>query len=87
MIRGMPALLLASVLSTAPFQCSGDADPATAVDETPGEALYGLAQDFRQAGNLGPWRRTLKFLIDRYPSSRFAVMAKQDLAASSEVED
>jgi outer membrane protein assembly factor BamD (BamD/ComL family) len=87
MIRGATVLLLASVLSTAPYQCSGDPDPANAVDETPGEALYGLAQEFRQAGNLEAWRRTLEFLIERYPSSRFAVMAKQELADPAEGHD
>ena len=87
MLRGATVLLLASVLSTAPFQCSGGSDPAKAVDETPGDALYGLAQEFRQAGNLEAWRRTLRYLIDRYPSSRLSVTAKQDLADVSEAED
>lgn len=50
------------------------------IEETPGEALYGLAQDFQKAGDRGGWQRTLEYLIRRYPSSRFAVTAKQDLA-------
>ena len=77
-------LLLAALMSTAPYQCSGDPDPANAVDETPGEALYGLAEQFRQAGKVEAWRQTLRYLIDRYPSSRFAVTAKEDLSGSAE---
>ncbi|MBW2457624.1 MAG: hypothetical protein JRI68_24175 [Deltaproteobacteria bacterium] len=87
MIRGLTVLFLASWLSTAPYQCSGDPEPAMAVDETPGEALYGLAEQFREAGNVTAWRRTLRYLIDRYPSSRFAKTAQQDLAGGSEAED
>ena len=87
MLRGAPVLLLASVLSTAPYQCSGDPDPAHAVDETPGEALYGLAEQFREAGDQKAWRATLRYLIDRYPSSRFAVTAKQELGDDSAGED
>ncbi len=87
MTRGLTVLFLASWLSTAPYQCSGDPDPAKAVDETPGQALYGLAEQFRDAGKVEAWRKTLRYLIDRYPSSRFAKTAEQDLAGGSGAAD
>lgn len=72
-------LLLLAVLG-APFQCPSEPDPASAREERPGEALYGLAQEFREAGDEDAWRRTLEHLVRRYPSSRFAVTAREDLA-------
>ncbi len=85
MVRGPSLLLiLCLALSNAPFQCSSEPDPEHAFEETPGEAMYKLAQHFREAGDTAAWRQTLQFLIDNYPSSRFAVMAKQDLANGGE---
>ncbi len=82
MLRGPTLLLvLCAAMSNAPFQCSSKPDPETAFEETPGEAMYKLAQYFRESGNTAAWRQTLQYLIDSYPSSRFAVRAKQDLAA------
>jgi hypothetical protein len=73
-------LLLSSALSSAPFQCSSEPDPSEALEETPGEALYNLAQRFAAEGDEDAWRRTLQHLVEQYPSSRFAVMARHDLA-------
>ena len=72
------ALLLLAALG-APFQCTSEPDPSEAREERPGEALYGLAQEFREAGDEDGWRRTLEHLIRRFPSSRFAVTARHDL--------
>jgi hypothetical protein len=80
MLRGV--LFLSAALASAPFQCTRDPDPRNALEETPGEALYNLAQEFRAKGDEKAWRETLGYLIRRYPSSRFTVMAKDDLAAS-----
>ncbi len=77
----MGFLVLAALLGGAPFQCSSDPDPTTALEETAGEALYQLAEQFRGEGRREAWLRTLTYLVDRYPSSRFAEMARQDLAA------
>ena len=77
---------LLSGLASAPFQCSSEADPSEAIEETPGEALYGLAQRFREEGDEAAWRRTLQYLIKQYPSSRFATMAKRDLAAAPQLQ-
>jgi hypothetical protein len=42
--------------------------------------LYGLAGQFKTNGDARAWRATLEYLIARYPNSRFAGMARQDLA-------
>jgi hypothetical protein len=76
------ALVLAGVLSVAsfaPLQCGRDQDSELRSYETPGEALYGLATEFKARGNTAAWRSTLEYLIHQYPSSRFATQAKVDL--------
>jgi hypothetical protein len=71
---------LAATLAAAPLQCPRPAAPETAREETPGEALWTLAERFDREGN-GPARdRTLRFLVERYPSSRFAYAARERLA-------
>ena len=72
-------VMVAAVIAAAPYQCSSDRDPAHATEERPAEALYHLAAELQQAGDVPAWRHTLRYLIQHYPSSRFAVMAKQDL--------
>lgn len=67
-------------MARAPLQCASDPDPSLRRYETPGEALYGLAQEFKAKGNDAAWRSTLSYLIAHYPNSRFAGMAKSDLA-------
>ena len=73
-------LLFAALLAYAPMQCSGEPDPAKAIEETPGEALYKLAAEFQGQGDRPAWEATLRYLMRNYPSSRFALMAEQDLA-------
>ncbi|MBK7582341.1 MAG: hypothetical protein IPI67_19310 [Myxococcales bacterium] len=75
---------LCAALGWAPMQCASDPDPALRRQETPGEALYGLAQQFKAKGDAAAWRSTLEYLVARYPNSRHAVMAKEDLAAVPE---
>jgi hypothetical protein len=83
-LRRGHALALTASLSgfagVAPFQCQSEPDPAKALEETPGEALYELAEQFKARGDDDAWRDTLKYLIERYPSSRFAASARDDLA-------
>ena len=45
-----PAFALFTVLSlgTAPFQCANDPDPDERLEDTPPEALFNLAEQFRQ---------------------------------------
>lgn len=72
-------LLCAFVLSGAPLQCGSEPEPELRRYETPGEALYGLAGQFKAKGDTAAWRTTLEYLIARYPNSRFAAMARSDL--------
>lgn len=73
--------LLASLVS-APIQCAGDPDESAAQRDTAEEALYELAERFKKEGNSSAWRTTLEQLIERYPNSRFAVRARDDLHAA-----
>ena len=82
MLRATAVAGLVAALTGAPFQCSGTPEPSRLIEETPGQALYELAQDFKKSGDHEAWRRTLERLVARYPSSRFATQAKQDLATA-----
>lgn len=77
----LSASLLLLSLSTAPFQCASEPDPNKRREETPGEALYGLAEQFRAGSDKEAQIRTLEYLVKRYPSSRESEMAKADLRA------
>ncbi len=81
-MTGRMLLLLAALGSQAPVQCGREPDPAMAREERPGEALYGLAGEFEKAGDREAWEATLRYLIRRHPSSRFAEAAKEDLKAA-----
>src|SRR5262245_40912319 len=74
-----PLLLVA--LARAPMQCARPPRPEMAREETPGEALWMLAEQFAARGDAPARQATLRFLIARYPSSRFAVRARDELAA------
>jgi hypothetical protein len=78
-MRGFLVLLLLG--AAAPWQCSSERDPALATEDTPEEAIYLLAQRFRDKGDERAWRATLEYLVERYPSSRYAARAKSDLEA------
>jgi len=78
-LRILAGFMLALGLANAPLQCASEPDHALRREETPGEALYGLAQQFKAKGNERAWRQTLEYLVARYPNSRFAEMARQDL--------
>ena len=82
------ALVFAFALIYAPYQCGKGADRA-AREETPGEALYALAQKMKTEGDDRGYRTTLRYIVDRYPSSRYAATARIDLGpdAPSEAPD
>ncbi|MEZ4405742.1 MAG: hypothetical protein R3A52_04485 [Polyangiales bacterium] len=65
---------LALMLALAPLQCPSRRPPDLAREETPGEALWALER-FAAAGDVASQRETLRFLVERYPSSRFAPRA------------
>ena len=84
--RGGAALLLAGALVYAPYQCGKSPEPSLR-EETPGEALYGLAQKMKADGDEQGYRTTLRYILARYPSSRYAQAARVDLAADAGGDD
>ncbi len=71
------ALLLA--LSAAPYQCAREPDPNRRIEDDPAEAVYKLADRFKAEGKAEARATTLKYLVERYPTSRFARMAQLEL--------
>ncbi|MDC0743418.1 tetratricopeptide repeat protein [Polyangium mundeleinium] len=80
LLRAPAAALVLGALATAPFQCARDPDPEKALEEPPEDALYQLAEQFRERGDKEARITTLRFLATRYPSSRHAERARQELA-------
>lgn len=80
-LSGLRTALFAGALFTfrAPLQCSGEPPPETRRYETPPDALYDLANRFKKEGNRHAYRETLEYLVERYPNSRFAVRARDEL--------
>jgi hypothetical protein len=72
-------LLIALWLTTAPFQCASDPDPDRRIADTPSEALWGLAEEFREAGDTDAREKTLRRIIERYPDSAEAEMSRMAL--------
>lgn len=71
------AVMLA--FATAPFQCAREPDPNRRMEDDPAEVVYKLAERFGAEGKRDAQVSSLKFLVERYPSSRFAKMAATDL--------
>jgi len=71
------AVAFAALLALrAPVQCSHDPDPSERIEDTAGDALWDLANDFEARGDHDAARRTLEMLATRYPSSRHTPAAK-----------
>jgi outer membrane protein assembly factor BamD (BamD/ComL family) len=75
------AVALFGSIASAPVQCARDPAPESAIEDEPGEALFGLAEQFREQGNVEARKSTLLYIVKQYPSSRFAARATQDLEA------
>jgi hypothetical protein len=85
--RVASVVLLLGVFSRhAPYQC-GRANEASVREETPAEALYHVAQKLRTEGDEHGYKTTLRYIVERYPSSRFAVAARSDLAEDASSAD
>lgn len=69
------ALLIVAALQ-APVQCSHDPDPSVRTEDTAGDALWDLANDFEAHGDHAAATHTLETLVKRYPSSRHTDAAK-----------
>jgi hypothetical protein len=78
--RALVAPLVTFALAIAPLQCPHEKDAAHCWDEAPGDGLWDLAQRFRADHDEAAARRTMEFLVERYPSSRFAPAARNELA-------
>ena len=76
-LRLAAPLALAAALS-APVQCARRT-PDHRMEDDPAEVLYSLAEAFNAKGNPAARAETLRFLIARYPVSRFAEAARLDL--------
>lgn len=77
MARGWILLGASLSLGTAPYQCKSD-DPARAREDTAGESLMQLCGRFAAKGDDAAARATLDYLMERYPSSRMSVRAKEE---------
>lgn len=75
----MKAFLVGLALVLAPLQCGAPPDEHPRYEDSPAEAVWDLAEEFREAGDSAGQRRTLEYLIERYPSSRFAERARLTL--------
>jgi hypothetical protein len=84
MIARALAPLAALALAAAPLQCPHDTDAAHCWDDAPGDGLWDLAQRFRSGHDDAAARRTLEFLVERYPSSRYAPAAREQLGPSAD---
>ena len=62
----------------APYQC-GKAPDRSIREETPGEALYHLAQKLKGDGDERGYVTTLQYIVTQYPASRFATAARAEL--------
>jgi hypothetical protein len=77
-LRLAAPLALAAALS-APIQCARRTPPDQRIEDDPAEVLYTLAETFKAEGNPAARAETLRFLVARYPVSRFAEAARLDL--------
>jgi outer membrane protein assembly factor BamD (BamD/ComL family) len=70
---------LAAALGTAPMQCGHGSSDAVAHEDSPGDALYALSQDFHAKGNDEAAKQTLRYLVEKYPSNRHVPAARAEL--------
>jgi hypothetical protein len=75
---GLLAALAVSA-SNAPLQCGHTPEAELQEDETPGDALWRLAQKFHDRHETAAERQTLHYLVERYPASRWIGPAKEEL--------
>ena len=66
-------------LSFAPYQCAREPDPNRRMEDDPAEVVYLLAERFEAQGKTEARTATLKYLVERFPTSRFAKQAQIDL--------
>lgn len=77
MLSLRPLALVA--LLGAPLQCPSRAAPEMTREDRPDDALWSLSERFARDGDEAARRATLRYLIERYPSSRFSARAAMAL--------
>jgi hypothetical protein len=82
MIRFVTAGALLAALGNAPLQCGHGSDPNLRSEDSAGDALYALAQDFRAKGDEPAAKQTLRYLVEHYPSNRHVPSAREELAGA-----
>jgi hypothetical protein len=81
----MTRVVLWAVLGivAAPIQCGHSSDASLREDDTPGDALWELAHQFHEGQDPAAEKRTLEYLVTRYPASRWVPAARDELAKMS----
>ena len=79
MLRLVTAVALLAALGNAPLQCRHDPDPNMRREDSAGDALYALAQDFHAKGDEPAAKQTLRYLVEHYPSNRHVPAARAEL--------
>jgi hypothetical protein len=82
--RVAACLALAALSATAPYQCSRKVPHDERHEEGAEEVLYELAERFKAEGDAAARVKTLHYLVKKFPSSRYARMARKDLEALGE---
>lgn len=78
-MRAAVAAAFVAALGSAPIQCKHDPDPNNRLEDTAGDGLWDLAEDFHAKGNEPARKETLRFLVKRYPANRHAAAARAEL--------
>lgn len=82
--RVVGSFALVASLGNAPLQCKHDPDPTMRTEDSAGDALWSLAEDFKAKGNEEAARQTMRFLVDRYPSNRHVPAARAELEGAGD---
>ncbi len=75
------AAACAALLAVAPLQCGHTPESELQQDESPGDALWQLAQKFQAEHRTDAEKQTLEYLVERFPASRWVGPAKERIAA------
>ena len=73
------AAIVAAAIGTAPLQCGSSPDPNLRREDTAGDALWALGEKFEKEHNDAAAKETWQYLVEKYPSSRYAPAAKEKL--------
>jgi hypothetical protein len=78
--------LLLAAIGLAPMQCAHEPDPALRQEDTAGDALWALALRFEAQHDDAAEKETLRYLVEKYPSSRHVAEAKAKLGGASQLD-